>query len=60
MQEVITAWQEGITRLIERGVTGKILLSNFASPKGLPVSGPALRKHDHRTRANIETSAQLD
>ena len=37
-QEVITAWQEGIVRLIERGVTGRILLINLPTPKGLPVS----------------------
>lgn len=28
-QEVVHAWQEGIDRLLERGVTGRILLANF-------------------------------
>ena len=39
VQEVVAAWQEGIERLLARGVTGRILLANSASPKGFPVSG---------------------
>lgn len=38
-QEVISAWNAGVVRLLEAGVTGRILLANVASPKGLPVSG---------------------
>lgn len=38
LQGVVGAWQEAITRLIERGVTGKIVLSNLVSLKGFPVS----------------------
>lgn len=37
-QEVIGAWAEGIDRLLKAGVTGRILLANVGSPKGLPVS----------------------
>lgn len=44
-QAVITAWDEAIGRLVEAGVTGRILLANVGSPKGLSVStrrsGPA-------------------
>eukprot|EP00904_Undaria_pinnatifida_P002394 jgi/Undpi1/12155/HiC_scaffold_5.g01831.m1 len=36
IRELVAAWQEGIERLLERGVTGRILLSNLASFKGFP------------------------
>ena len=36
-QEIATAWREGITRLRERGVTGKILIVNNPTPKGVTV-----------------------
>eukprot|EP00904_Undaria_pinnatifida_P002392 jgi/Undpi1/12153/HiC_scaffold_5.g01829.m1 len=36
IREVVAAWQEGIERLLARGVTGRILLANSASPKGFP------------------------
>lgn len=35
LTELLTAWSDGITRLIEAGVTGRILLSNLPF-KGLP------------------------
>lgn len=38
-QEVVEAWQAGVTRLIQGGVTGRILLGNIGSPRGVPVSG---------------------
>ena len=37
-QEIVGAWHEGITRLIESGVTGRILLGDLPSTRGLPVS----------------------
>lgn len=37
-QEVISSWDAGIGALVEAGVTGRILLGNVASPKGLFVS----------------------
>lgn len=37
-KEVITAWDNGIGRLIDAGVTGRILLANMPSPKGVFVS----------------------
>lgn len=43
LQEILGAWLGAIDRLIERGVTGKILLANLASLKGLPVSPIGLR-----------------
>eukprot|EP00904_Undaria_pinnatifida_P002403 jgi/Undpi1/12163/HiC_scaffold_5.g01839.m1 len=33
--EIVTAWQEGIVRLIQAGVTGRILLTNLPTPIGL-------------------------
>eukprot|EP00752_Nemacystus_decipiens_P008408 g7518.t1 len=36
IKEVIGAWNTGIARLLEAGVTGRILLANVGSPKGLP------------------------
>ncbi|CAM9813602.1 unnamed protein product [Ectocarpus sp. 4 AP-2014] len=35
IEEVLGAWDEGIGRLIGAGVTGRILLANVGSPKGL-------------------------
>ncbi|CAN0082397.1 unnamed protein product [Ectocarpus sp. 6 AP-2014] len=35
IEEVLGAWDEGIGRLIDAGVTGRILLANVGSPKGL-------------------------
>ncbi|CAM9982631.1 unnamed protein product, partial [Ectocarpus fasciculatus] len=35
VEEVLGAWDEGIARLIDAGVTGRILLANVGSPKGL-------------------------
>ena len=43
-QEVIGAWTAGIGRLLEAGVTGRILLANVGSPKGLPVSVAGLEE----------------
>ena len=37
-QAVIEAWDNGIARLVDAGVTGTILLANMASVKGLSVS----------------------
>lgn len=50
LQEVTAAWREGIERLIERGVTGKILLANVASFSAVTVSEVDLR-NAHRSRA---------
>lgn len=36
-QAVVNAWDEGISRLIEAGVTGRIILANIGSSKGLEV-----------------------
>ena len=36
-QAVIEAWDDGIGRLVNAGVTGTILLANMASVKGLAV-----------------------
>lgn len=49
IQGIIGAWQEAITRLIERGVTGKILLANLGSLKGFPVSLSAGRRNTRHT-----------
>lgn len=38
-QEVVEAYIDGVDRLIDGGVTGKILLANVGSMKALPVSG---------------------
>eukprot|EP00904_Undaria_pinnatifida_P002396 jgi/Undpi1/12157/HiC_scaffold_5.g01833.m1 len=35
-REIVSAWKDGITRLLERGVTGRILLANLPSPRGFP------------------------
>lgn len=37
-QAVIEAWDAGIGRLVDAGVTGTIMLANVASVKGLAVS----------------------
>lgn len=42
-QEIVGAWRDGIDRLTERGVTGRILLANLPSPRGFPVSVKNLR-----------------
>ncbi|CAM9275156.1 unnamed protein product [Laminaria digitata] len=36
VMEVVAAWQEGITTLVERGVTGRILLVNLPSTRAAP------------------------
>ena len=37
-QAVISAWDAGISRLVNAGVTGTIVLANMPSVKGLSVS----------------------
>lgn len=38
VQALAESWRSGITRLIDAGVTGTILLSNIGNPEGLSVS----------------------
>lgn len=38
VQEVTAAWQDGIDALRGEGVTGRIMLANIPSPRGIPVS----------------------
>ena len=38
----MAAWQQGIDRLLERGVTGRILLTTLSSTDFSGVSGPGL------------------
>ncbi|CAM9737497.1 unnamed protein product [Ectocarpus sp. 4 AP-2014] len=42
IEEVLGAWDEGIARLIDAGVTGRILLANVGSLKGLDASASEL------------------
>lgn len=37
-QEVVKAWDDGIGRLVQAGVSGTILLANVGAVKGLSVS----------------------
>ena len=41
-QEIVAAWQQGIDRLLERGVTGRILLTTLSPTDFSGVSGPGL------------------
>lgn len=36
-QEILGAWRSAVARLVKRGVTGRILIGNMPSLKGLPV-----------------------
>lgn len=56
-QAVVAALEAGVTRLVAAGVTGRIVIANTASFKGLPVSA-----HAHRPRmiATVGATANCD
>lgn len=55
-QEVVHAWQEGIDRLLERGVTGRILLANFVTTDFAAVSLSRLEACSKPCYGNVRRS----